>query len=330
MSQGAANGFTLVDPIPQIHDRYEMEICATLQQLGCPSISLLVGPSGELAGKSRLEKLVTTVQLLRRPRCVRRASAGAEILVCWPIFGFFEPLLWMRTARRHSLSIVIHDPTPLRRTRGSGSFATLVGRLAMRSGKLTIVVHSQPAADALAAQGWGPTTLLPHPILPQQYRPRDRDFQRVVVAGQYKPARHLQLLKELAEPLKRRGYELIIAGTGWPDVPGWHVRSGHLSENEFDEVITSAACVLIPYREFYQSGVAVRALEAGRAIVGSDHPFLAGLYGVDWPGLVRTETLTAWLDAVDSAASVPAQDLQRRRAIYASHVCERWGSFFHF
>jgi hypothetical protein len=200
----------------------------------------------------------------------------------------------------------------------------------VRYGRPTIVVHSQPAASALAAQGWSPTRLLPHPILPQQYRPRNLDSRRVVVVGQYKPARHLQLLEALAEPLNARGYELIIAGRGWPDVPGWQVRNSHLSESELDDVIASAACVLIPYREFYQSGIAVRALEAGRAIVGPEHPFLAGLYGADWPGLARGDALTSWLDAVESVSAIPADDLARQHDIYSSHVREQWGNFFRF
>jgi len=150
----------------------------------------------------------------------------------------------------------------------------------------------------------------------------------VVVVGQYKPVRDMKLLESLAQPLHDRDYDPLIAGRGWPDIPGWKVENGFLSESELDDVVAKAGCVLVPYREFYQSGIAVRALEAGRAIVGPDHPFLTSLYGADWPGLVHSDSVSSWVDAIGAAIAVSNDDLRARHGAYAAQVCQQWDDFF--
>lgn len=319
---------TLVDPIPKIHSRYEMEICTVLDQIGCPATSLLVARSGEAAGKTVRERFRITVDLMRRPGRLRTSATRGEIYVCWPIFGLLEPILWMRTARHRRVCIVIHDPTPLRRSHGAGWLAAMLGRFASHRGGARIIVHSQPAATALMARGWRRPFLLPHPILPLRALPVERDRQSVVVVGQYKPARDSALLEALAGPLRNCGYDLLISGRGWPAIPGWRVDDAFLSEDNLDSLVARAGCVLVPYREFYQSGIAVRTLELGRPVIGPDHPFLRSLYGEDWPGLVHSNSASAWCDAIAAVITCSDDDLSTRHGAYARRVEETWASFF--
>ena len=78
--------------------------------------------------------------------------------------------------------------------------------------------------------------------------------------------------------------------------------------------------MLIPYSHFYQSGVAVRALELGVPVIGPRHPFLIDLLGPDSPGFVDAGNPARWADAiVRASARVP--ELQER-ALLLRERCE--------
>lgn len=317
----------IVNPLRLTLRHYENEIASLLYGIPGVHVVPIQSESGELSrdGNPIIERCRKAVNLVRIPKLAGR-EPGALTLVTWPILGLAEPLLWARLARREKVALVIHDPTPLRSSIGTGPVAKLLGGMAGKAGGPDIVVHSAMARAEVAKWGWRPPTLLPHPVLQNLSERGQRATARVVVVGQYKPARDVELLASLAEPLRSAGLQPYIAGTGWPGIPGWQVESRRLSEQELDEVIDSAAAVLIPYKTFYQSGIAVRAIERGVPIVGPQHEFLADLYGKNWPGLVSGRETGAWIEGVKAAASQRDQAASAH-ARYAASARGAWASY---
>jgi hypothetical protein len=240
------------------------------------------------------------------------------VLVLWPAFGRWDPLTWALTARRSRVWVVCHDPVPLRPQRGHGPGAKLGERVARRVG-VQLVVHSSPACEEAAAQGWTPV-YLPHPVLADRGpRLSPHPTGPVLVLGQYKPTRSLAVLEDLARCPELDGTR-VLRGRGWPQVPGWDVEDLFVNETSFDRLLRSARCLVLPYDRYYQSNVAVRALEAGVPVVAVRHPFLEGLLGPDWPGFVEGG---GWGAAVERAAGVsPAvmAELCTRREDEARHA----------
>ena len=291
----------LYNPLPEALHHYEESLLDVLNAAGVSARSLRA-PSIEVRGASRWHRARAALAEL-----AAHAQGGREpghLVVCWPTYGLLEPALWLPFWRGSRVSIVVHDPSPLRRQLGMGRFAAAVGGRAARSPHLRVVAHSEVAAERLRGMGWAEPAPLPHPVFRTRARsaPRSAEAGTVLVCGQFKPARNMSLLTELGPMLRRRGYRTVIAGRGWPSVPGWEVIDGFLSEVELDERIGSSAAVLIPYNRFYQSGIAVRAMELGIPVVGPDHPFLAELFGLAWPGLVGTDNVVNWADAVATVA----------------------------
>lgn len=123
-----------------------------------------------------------------------------------------------------------------------------------------------------------------HPILSDQSSTTSNRSQ-VVVAGQFKPERDLELLERIGRPLQARGWDTVIYGSGWPSVTGWRSVDKFLSEDELDAAIDRAAILVIPYKSYFQSGVAIRALERGVISVGPSNSFSRTLFGDDAPFL---------------------------------------------
>jgi hypothetical protein len=147
------------------------------------------------------------------------------------------------------------------------------------------------------------------------------------VCGQYKPARDLELLVSLAPELRSRGYRLVVAGRGWPKIAGCEVDDRFLSENDLDQRIAASAAVLIPYSHFYQSGIAVRALELGVPVLGPRHPFLMDLFGTQWPGLISAgHGAVAWADGLTNVTHSSA-GLTALSAAYRDRCVREWAEY---
>lgn len=323
---GPGYRLALLNPLPTTLGHYQQALAATLEAAGAGPVFAWC-PSVELAGAGVRARMSAAVELVgARRRAVRLAGDGA-VMSLWPSIGLAEPAWWPRSARVWHL---IHDPRPLRRQTGYGSAAARAGRggLGPRAG---LVVHAQPAADELDRMGWPNALLLPHPILaptgpgagaPHTGAPcADRDG--VLVLGQHKPVRDLAALLTLADQADA-GASLRIAGRGWPTVPGWQVESRFLSEREVEEQLRRAGCLVLPYRHYYVSGVAVRALEQLTPVVARRHPMLEMLLGPDWPGFVDAEQ---WGAAVARARAVGATQMVARREAYAARSAAAWGQF---
>jgi glycosyltransferase involved in cell wall biosynthesis len=97
-----------------------------------------------------------------------------------------------------------------------------------------------------------------------------------------------------------------------------------VSEAEFRELLGGAAVVLLPYKYYFQSGVALRALEAGVPVVGRTTGFLTSILGANFQGAVQDwEDPTSWLAAVEGAVAAREEQM-RSAAAYSSRGAVEW------
>ena len=176
--------------------------------------------------------------------------------------------------------------------------------------------------------------LLAHPMFPPTptvHGPSPVGSPRPVVRvlGQYKQDRDLEVLRLLASELRGQ-FELEIVGRGWPEIAGWRVDARFVAESELDLLIRTSDAVLIPYRRFYQSGIAIRALENGTPVVGRAGTSLDALYGSDSKLLVREDSvgvavdLAAWVTAVKYATTDGALEAEEAGRQHFNEVAADW------
>jgi glycosyltransferase involved in cell wall biosynthesis len=178
---------------------------------------------------------------------------------------------------------------------------------------------------------------LAHPMLPpveEDCKENDGDQGSPVVRvlGQFKRDRDLGALVALAEELGP-DVQLEIVGRGWPELEGWKVDSRFVSEAELDELMRTSSAVVIPYVRFYQSGIAIRALESNTPIVGRAETSLADLYGRNSRLLVTEDPATgvvnehSWVEAVRYAVAAGREEAARAAAAYHSVAVSEWGAW---
>ena len=300
----------IVNPLPTALEHYASEIVAVLTAAGYRTYTV---PTPTIESVRRTLPVMRTFRSLLSRFALR--GVQDEAVVLWPTFGLLDPISF--AGRRGHTWLLFHDSVPLRRQFGMRRWAGRLGRHALND-QLTIVVHSEPAGQVMAQRGWAVATA-PHPVLPPTNRSAKRGTQ-VRVLGQWKPSRSLDLLEVLAADPTLSGRREII-GRGWPNVPGWNVDARFLTEAELNRHIADSAAVVVPYEHYFQSGIAVRCLEQGTPVVGRSHPFLAELYGADWPGTVIDED---WSSALARAIEQPPEELNRRHAAYWELCVEAW------
>ncbi|KQQ18581.1 hypothetical protein ASF48_18170 [Rathayibacter sp. Leaf299] len=257
-----------------------------------------------------------------------RRDGGGTLIVTWPVLGYIDlALLRMLGLAGVRVGVVLHDPKPLVRAVGYSRFWRMLAR-SLFSGRPAIV-HSSAAFAVLEEQGLADLAeVVPHPVLPVRARPSAKTSPRtaVRVLGQFKADRDLQLLAAL--PRSTNGFGFEIWGRGWPAVEGWEVHDGYVSEEELDALIDTAAVVLIPYKRFYQSGIAIRALESRTPFVGPRQSSLRDLYREDSPLLVDdTSDVYAWIRAVDAAALVTPAEMADQLDAAAAKSGRAWLSW---
>lgn len=242
------------------------------------------------SGDSSLIWLCKYVRALRAARRLR-----APIIVTWPVLGYVD-LLIMRLFAGRRASIVVHDPRPLVAARGYGRLAQAVGGLF--SGQ-PIVVHSVQAQRAVDNKRLRAASLLvAHPMLPPIHKHHRVSGSPVVrVLGQYKPDRDIDMLKDLGARFS--GPRLEVVGRRWPNIEGWSVRDEYIPEEELAQLVVDSDVVLVPYRRFYQSGIAIRCLEVGTPVVGPKGTSMDALLGAD-SKLLAGE---AWVPPIEFAVS---------------------------
>ncbi len=282
------------DPLPEAFAHWERQLSATLGE----KVDFVRTQNEGLGRGARIWALLRHVKTARR-----LLRSGRPVLVTWPLLGWLEVILWASPATTVYLSV--HDPRPLRRQIGLGKASAWLARRTPSRWRPKIIAYSSVALDTIRDTLPGTSiTMLPLPMMPQAPQaPTLARPRRVLVLGQYKPARDLDVLAMLGSRLPQAGIAGLIAGRGWPPVAGWEVHDRFLTEAEFDAELMSAGCLLIPYQHYFQSGVAARAVELGTPVVGAEHPFLCeslGLAGT--PGIVcDVASPEAWMEAISAS-----------------------------
>jgi glycosyltransferase involved in cell wall biosynthesis len=305
-----------------LHNVLEHFVGRLIESLEVSGVSAVPLPSrnGEVQGNLGAKALALGAHVRNVRRYVR---ADGPNVVAWPLLGWWEMPLWRH--QTHQTLIAMHDPEPLVRQNG------LSPRAAARSARLSgskwphLVVMS-PEAHAVAAKYFDPghIHLTPHPMRAPGLGNAAPAGRTVLVLGQYKPARDLDVLAAVAPSLRAAGWKPTVAGRGWPPIPGWRVIDRFLSESGFHELVGSAAVVLLPYRRYFQSGVALRALEVGVPVVGRRTGFLTSVLGANFPGAVDDwDNPDSWLAAVEAATYARA-DQMRAAAAYSSRGAAEW------
>lgn len=296
----------LYNPLPKAMSHYATAFRSAIEGEGLAVDTVAVDLE---PGRASLPAKFWTL-LRSLPRMARIARTKATVVVLWPAFGSIDLVWWWLLAPRGARRIVIiHDPVPLRRQVGHSALGHRLARRASRAAALEIVAHTAGAARALEDQGVAVSAVLPHPVLPRRSSTGPQGHQvRLTVLGQYKPARDLVVLEQIAAAAPP-DWLLQIAGRGWPPVQGWEVEDTFLSEEELDRKMTASTAVLIPYRYYFQSGIATRSFELGVPVVARRHEFVESLYGSSWPGLVDGDG-EAWVDAVRRVESATRPDAE--------------------
>lgn len=316
-----AHSIGLVNPLPTTLAHYQAELEETLTRIGVHTQTKSSAPAENLHGA--LGKVRMLRNGLVNARRGRRSSPSIQL---WPTFGLLEPSLWKSSGSR--CAVVIHDPVPLRRQFGFGAVARQVAkRLTDRPGAPVLIAHSEHAlAEVREIFPRAKVMLAYHPV-----RTEDAvgaiGSGRVLVAGQFKPERDLELIRALGPGLQEHGIEARIVGRGWPtDIMGWTVDSRFVSEEELTRELSTASVLLLPYRNYFQSGIALRCLELGTRVVGERTGFLAAITGNDptsmyEPGAPVTQNV---LDMLVSAAMTPTNG--QSLAPYRNNVDAQWAA----
>lgn len=313
----------LINPLPVTLGHYEKEFTATLDRVGCES---QVMKEGGDHNRGIYNKVVAAFRILVGRLLRPSGSSVHPQIVMWPLFGFWDAITWVYMSGRNPVAIIVHDPTPLRSQIGMGLFGRYIFRRTIEKFDISIVCHTNLAAFALKQKTGVQAQIAMHPfnqVSAVTHAPEGKCKVRVL--GQYKFARDLSVLVELVEAVQAGDeYDCVfeIYGRGWPEVPGWIVHDNFLPERDFNDVLATSDCIVIPYSHFFQSGVAVRALENLVPVIGPRHEHIESLYGTKWPGLVDDET--NWSAALRSVLRKPQDDLTQAAVSYQTKVDHSW------
>lgn len=295
-------------------------------------------PEPSFSGTSRLTWLLHYIGLLvSAGQRSRQWHGQMRVLVTWPVLGFWD-LLLIKFLCGSSGLVVYHDPKPLVRATGSSPWVSGLVRLVRN--RPGVLVHSREAAHAMGELGLADgLSLVAHPVHHsrpgRQGRPpegsRHGSRPRVRVLGQYKQDRDIELLESLAAGLGT-DCEFEIVGRGWPTVKGWQVDSRFVSEVELDHLINTSDALIIPYKRFYQSGIAIRALEQSVPVVGRADTSLRDLYGAESPLLVKENggsqnpDVDAWARSLEFALSKGQAEASCALKLYHERATRDWTS----
>jgi len=327
-------GVVIVNPLGGALAHYSHALQQHLGAAGIPAcVRALDEPS--VSGQHRLTWLLEYVKLLGSEGWYRRGrSVPPRILLTWPVLGFWD-LFLVKVLCGNSSWVVYHDPNPLVRSVGSGRAASaLMGRM---KGRPATLVHSQAAAEAMRVRGFTKgLTVVPHPVLPHSSeRPLVEAVHRgpgrrprVRVLGQYKRDRDLDLLVALASRLGS-SYDFEIIGRGWPQVEGWRVDSRFVPEEELDQLVADSTVIVIPYKRFFQSGIAIRALEQAVPVVGRSETSLRDLFGPESPLLVSGNSgsasdVDAWSKAIEFAVEHGRTEASKAAGAFHRQADHEW------
>ncbi|SDE19519.1 hypothetical protein SAMN05421872_116117 [Nocardioides lianchengensis] len=228
------------------------------------------------------------------------SRSSSQVIVLWPVLGYLDVVL-LRVLGPPTTYLVMHDPDPLVRAVGYGRAARWLAAIFRGP---TLIAHSDSAVRVLRGSRHT-VAKVPHPVLrPDANTAASATGSAVRVLGQFKRDRNVDLLRALG-PILSEDYELSIHGRGWPDVPGWKVQNEYVDETTLDRLIAQSSVILIPYTRFFQSGIAVRAVEVGTPVVGPRDSWLSELLPNRSEELPAGNDPTIWAESIRKAA-IPA------------------------
>jgi GT2 family glycosyltransferase len=295
----------IVNPLGAALRHYGTELESVLRAGGVQaSTTSLMEPSasGHSSGKWVSDYITT---LLTEKTKLR--GSRSHLLITWPVLGYLDIIL-LRMLGIRQATLVMHDPHPLVKAVGYSRFAKTCASLCGRS--IRILAHSDRALNLIqeevqrvAAQ------VVPHPILEpsEELHAPKVDVPVVRVVGQYKPDRDVEALAAVGRALDEKAI-LEVYGRNWPEIEGWTVVPGFVSEERLSELMAESSAVIIPYKNFFQSGIAIRALELGVPFVGPKDSVLADMVGADSP-LLADDSNESWVSAVENAVRSDPRDV---------------------
>ena len=311
----------IYNPLHLVLGNFTERLIEVLDHQGIASIEL-PSRNGEVHG-SKSAKAISFASHLRRAR--HYAGDPGPNIVTWPLLGWWEMPLWRHS--RNKTFVIMHDPEPLIYQNG------LSARAAEISSKLIgpdwpHMVTMSPEAYEVASKYFDSDRihLLSLPMRSPQFYETMQTGRRVLVLGQYKPARDLDVMATIAPELRAQGWEPTVVGRGWPEIPGWDVVNRFLTESEFHNMLISSAVVLLPYRRYFQSGVAIRALEAGVPVVGRQTGFMTSIFGNNFSGSIENwDTPSDWINAI-AAANFARADQMKAARDYSTKGATEWAT----
>jgi len=315
----------VLNPLPGVLGHFNRALVANLEMIeGLTVVEITVSGTEMEVGANVFDRIRSAVRFIREARRETRRADLDCMINLWPTFGYVEAFLWRVLQPRARVWTILHDVKPLRAQFGYWPRAIAPLRLGTL-GTHGWLVHTGYAADTAVELGFERPVVVPHPILPEAPRSRQPSGE-VLVFGQYKPARDTDLLVRLGPALREAGLVPHIVGRGWPKLEGWECDDRFVDEADVAKVLRHAAAVLIPYKHYYQSGVAVRAIESGTPVVGIRTKFLEEYLGVDWVGLIEpgAEATNAWVDAIERAMAVSSDELISLAEQSRSEVVNGW------
>jgi Methyltransferase domain len=316
----------VINPLRSTLQHYERELSDTLRYAGYSDIEIAQTVPGDQVSGS-LDRVRTALRTVAERLRMSRAVRGRIVIIAWPLFGYLDPLTYLRLARLNQVFIVVHDPTPLRRSFGDSLVSRFIFKVVVARCGIRVLYHTQQAQQVGGRRNGVPGEVVPHPVLMNSMdtgpMPDASSRPVIRVLGQYKPTRSLSALKLIASKFAD-ALTLEICGRGWPHIDGWTVFDGFVPEDQFDVILQTSNCIVIPYDLFFQSGVAVRCLELGVPVVARRHEHIIELFGHDWPGIV--DDSTDWPDAIVRALAIDTTAIQARRAAVRSRVLREWSA----
>ncbi len=307
---------TIVNPLSGALAHYVKELKHTLEAAG-GVVAVIAVEEPSVAGGSKVAWLLRYASAL----VAARKNTG-PVIVTWPVLGYID-LLLLRALLGSRGHLVMHDPQPLVAARGYGRIWQALGAMSLRS---ALIVHSEQAQSALDNPRIRERSrLVAHPMLPPDAPSPISDGQGPIrVLGQYKPDRDITALERIAQSVS--GTSLEIVGRRWPDVSGWAVRAAFVPESELDALLRGSAAVVIPYKRFYQSGIAIRCLEVGTPVVGPAGTSMEALLGAESRLLAHDD----WTTAVYHAMTIEGKrDTETAAVAWYTRAVEEWAGWMH-
>lgn len=331
-SESLSRRTVLINPLGGALGHYTDSLASTLEAAGA-DVDVRAFDEPSRCDGSKLRWLVRYVGVLLSVRRSLRGSVPTTAIVTWPVLGFLDlVILRVILGRKAESRLMLHDPVPLVHAVGYSRVSQLLGRLFSRRHR--IVVHSTAARDALRSTGYQrPAEIVPLPVTPRPSTTTPEGSTPVVrVVGQYKGDRDLDVLREIGRSLESKAV-LEIHGRRWPAVEGWSVTDEFVPEAELENLMATSDVVLIPYRRFFQSDIAVRCIEIGTPFIGPAESSLSELLPPASELLVTTEGLSTadraseWITAIESAFARGPVDFQEQVSHVAAENAACWSDW---